>query len=113
MTVLTIRANKRFAVCRKAVLGGPVGKAQDALLIEVSLDGCRIGNCDPAEFAPGDTIRVTIEGIDPFEGAVRWHGDRAVGLKLDRPFHIPELDRLIRTCRGEFDALPDQDRLRA
>ncbi len=109
MPVLVIRANKRFAVCRKAGLTRSSGEHSKCLLIEVSLDGCRIGNVDARAFAPGETVNIKIDGAEPFSGEVRWQGQGAIGLKLANPFHVPELDRLIRLCRGEAQ----QGRLRA
>jgi len=101
MSVLVIRANKRFAVCRKARLGHAEGAEDDGLLIELSLDGCRIGNVESKDFTTGEMVKVEVDGADPFAGEVRWQGDRAIGLKFTCPFHVPELDRLIRLCRGE------------
>lgn len=110
MSVLVIRANKRFAVCREARLGHAEGAKDDGLLIELSLDGCRIGNVESRDFTAGEIVKVEVDGAEPFAGEVRWQGNRAIGLKLACPFHVPELDRLIRLCRGELDG---GDRLRA
>ncbi|MCB2079259.1 MAG: hypothetical protein KDE55_16380 [Novosphingobium sp.] len=101
MNVLRIRAHKRFAVCRKVRLGMPAGRPTGALLIELSLAGCRISNVDTSRLAEGDTVSLRPAGIAPFEGTVRWLGDGTAGLRLVRPFHIDELDTLIRWCRGE------------
>lgn len=102
MTVLVIRAHKRFAVCRTARVscGGWTG---EALVVELSLDGCRIGNLDVGSFAPDAKVSIAPDGAEPFAATVRWLGDRAVGLRLARPFHVAELERMVRACRGEFD----------
>lgn len=104
MSVLMIRANKRFAVCRKASLARAEGAEAKCMLIEVSLDGCRVGNIDGRTFRAGEQVRIDVPGAQPFSGEVRWQGDSAIGLKLSCPFHIPELDHLIRLCRGELDS---------
>ena len=104
MTVLIIRAHKRFAVCRKARLGGSAD-AVHGLLVELSLDGCRLGNVDVSAFTEQDVVIIHVEGAEPFRATVRWRGERTLGLRLVRPFHVAELDHLIRTCRGEFDEL--------
>lgn len=102
-TVLVIRAHKRFGVCRKARVLREGGDDIEALLIELSLEGCRLGNMAGTDVELGDTLTVRIDGTDSFDGTVRWNGTGAIGLKLARPFHTAELDRLIRLCRGELD----------
>lgn len=103
-TVLIIRAHKRFGVCRKAHIERENGDMIEALLIELSLEGCRVGNLAGAEFADGERLTITVPGAEAFAGQVRWQGRGAVGLRLETAFHIAELDHLIRYCRGEFDA---------
>ena len=103
MAVLTIRAHTRFAVCRRARIEHAGGAADDAVLIELSLEGCRLGNIAGRSFAPGERVRVEVAGAPPFTGTARWQGGATLGLKLERAFHVAELDRLIRLCRGELD----------
>lgn len=100
MSVLVIRAHKRFAVCRKARIDGADGCTGDALLIELSLDGCRVSTSNP-QAAIGDTLRLTVLGAEPLEARVRWTGEGTMGLRFVRPLHVPALDALIRLCRGE------------
>lgn len=107
-TVLVIRAHKRFGVCRKARVLREGGDEIEALLIEVSLEGCRLGNLAGIAIEFGEKLTVQLDGADSFTGTLRWNGKGAVGLKLCRAFHTAELDRIIRLCRGEFDvAEPD------
>lgn len=101
MSVLVIRAHKRFAVCRKARLEGEDGRAADALLIELSLDGCRVSSSRRAQV--GDLLRLTPSGAEPLEARVRWAGEGTLGLRFVQPLHIAGLDALIRLCRGEYD----------
>jgi hypothetical protein len=103
--VLIIRAHKRFAVCRPARLRKPGRRFADGLLIELSLDGCRLGNVAAAAgFALGDAVVLRIDGAAPLEARVRWLGEGTIGLRFDRPLHVAALDALIRLCRGEQDA---------
>ena len=104
MTILAIRAHRRFAVCRRARVSGSGRRGSDALLIELSLDGCRIGNVDSARFAIDQVLRIAIDGDDAFDARVRWLGDRTLGLRFVKPMHVPALDRLIRLCRGEGES---------
>ncbi len=100
MTVLTIRAHKRFGVCRKIRLHRAGEIAVDGLLIELSLEGCRISNIDSGQYAPEDRLTITVEGRQPFDACVRWHGERMIGLRLVHPLHHAELAELITHCRG-------------
>lgn len=101
MTVLVIRAHKRFAVCRKASLRKPGKRGVEGLLIELSLEGCRISNVDPQRFEIDQVVTVRIEGAQPFDGRIRWQGEATLGLRFVRPLRFAALDQLIRICRGE------------
>jgi hypothetical protein len=105
VSVLIIRAHKRFAVCRKGQLRKPGRRGVEALLIELSLDGCRIGCVRaPAGLAIGDVLTLSVNGAEaPLEGRVRWLGEGMVGLRFTRPLHNDELEDLIRVARGEMD----------
>lgn len=100
MSVFTIRAHKRFAVCRKIKLN----KNVNGLLIELSLDGCRISLVDAAScFEVDETVTLRVTGTGPIEARVRWLRDGAMGLRFARPLHNAPLEALIRLCRGEND----------
>ena len=108
---MIIRAHKRYAVRRKACLSHGAARAMDGLLIELSLDGCRVSTADEQRrIGIGDVITVHLEGEEPLEGCVRWLGDKVLGLRFVRPLHVSALDRLIRACRGE---IPPQSQRRA
>ena len=99
--LLTIRAHKRYAVCSKVRVRKEGKRGIDGLLIELSLDGCRISNVGKAGgFALGDPLTVRVEGTAPIEGRVRWANESTVGLRFDRPLHIAGLQDLIQLCRG-------------
>lgn len=100
MTVLTIRKHKRFAVCRSVRLRKDSRKGAEALLIELSLEGCRLGMVDHRKFAVGEHACVRVDGFEPIEGQVRWSHDGCVGLRFTRGMHIATLDRLIAACRA-------------
>ena len=104
--MLTIRAHRRFAVCRKARLRKPGRRAEEGLLIELSLDGCRISNVPCETFTLDQTVTMRIDGAQPVEARIRWLGDRTVGLRFVRPLHTAALDGLIRLCRGETAEAP-------
>lgn len=106
--MLRIRAHQRYAVRREVAILRGARRLGTGLLVEISQEGCRIGCVMPADMFPepienGEVLVVAPEGADPFEGRVRWSGNGTLGFRLVRVFHHHELDRLIRTCRGEFD----------
>lgn len=105
VSLLIIRAHKRFAVCRKVRLRPDKGRELDGLLIELSLDGCRISRVPgPARLAPGDAIAIRIADGEPLGARIRWLRDDAIGLRFDRPLHTVCLQALIRLCRPDDTA---------
>ena len=110
MTVLVIRKHSRFAVCRRGTVTAPAAGDSDALLIELSLEGCRIGNVDASAYPSGSRATFELDGHPPLTGEVRWCGEGSIGLRLSPALHTFELDRLVRLCRGELD---EPARLRA
>jgi hypothetical protein len=117
MALFTIRAHKRFAVCRKVWLRqeriGPERIHQerqrglDGLLIELSRDGCRISHAaSQADFAIEESVTLAIAGAAPIAARVRWLHDGAIGLRFAQPLHNAALESLIGLCRGEGDPLP-------
>jgi hypothetical protein len=103
VSVLIIRAHKRFAVCHRVGLRKPGRRSVDGLLIELSLEGCRISGVDPrGGFALDEAVVLSIDGADPLEARIRWLRDGTVGLRFPRPLSMAALEYLIRLCRGEM-----------
>lgn len=100
MAVLTIRAHKRFGVCRRVRLQRDHDEPLGGLLIELSLEGCRISNVNPDLFAIEQQVTVSIDDRPPFRACVRWNHDGMIGLRLVHPLHHAELADLITHCRG-------------
>jgi hypothetical protein len=100
---LIIRAHKRFAVCRGARLCKPGKRAVDGLLIELSLDGCRISNLGADSFAVDQLVTLRVQGAPAIDSRVRWVREGTIGLRFVQPLRAAGLDRLIRVCRGETD----------
>lgn len=103
MTILNIRKHKRFAVRRKASLCPAKGKLREGLLVELSLEGCRVGVPSAEEFREGEQVKVRITGFDDLAGEIRWVREGLAGLRFLHPLHTFELDSLIQLCRGEGD----------
>lgn len=94
-----MRSHKRFAVRHGARLRGSSNRAVSGLLIELSLDGCRIGNVDDRKFTLGQLATVIVDGFEAMEGHVRWSKDGCVGLRFLRPLHMAALETMIGACR--------------
>lgn len=102
--LLTIRAHKRYAVCSKVRVRKEGKRGIDGLLIELSLDGCRISHVgNAAKFAMGDLLTLRLDGTTPMEGRIRWANESTIGLRFERPLHIAGLQDLIQLCRGGGD----------
>ncbi len=101
VSVLTIRAHKRFAVCSKVRLRKERRRGIDGLLIELSLDGCRISYVGTsASFALGDPLTLRLDGTEPIAARIRWLREGVIGLRFERPLHIAGLEQLILLCLG-------------
>lgn len=104
MSILVIRAHKRFAVRGNARLGRPGRRRAPGLVIELSLDGARISGVPSCGYAPGDATCLAIDGWEPMACEVRWAGEATIGLRFVQPLHIGALERLIHLCRSEEPA---------
>jgi hypothetical protein len=99
MTVLTIRAHKRYATRQTVRLAAPGSKAVDGLLIELSSEGCRISNLGAASFMVGQEVTLDI-GDDAYHGRIRWSHDGIAGVRLDRALHTYQVAELLAVSRG-------------
>ncbi len=102
MTILTIRKHKRFAVRRKANLVCTGSKTKPGLLVEVSLEGCRMGITGSSDYAVGQQLKIRIAGFDDLRTEVRWAGDGFVGMRFVQALHHAELNDLIQACRPDY-----------
>ena len=102
--LLTIRAHKRYAVCSRVRLRKEGRRGIDGLLIELSLDGCRISHVGtPARFALGDALTLRLDGTAPIAARIRWLREGTIGLRFERPLHVAGLQDLIQLCRGGIE----------
>jgi hypothetical protein len=101
VTVLTIRKHQRFAVRRMARVCAQGSKWLGGLVVELSLDGCRVGNLKSEGMVIGQQIKLRIEGFGELAAQVRWAEPGLAGLRFARALHMAELDGLLRLCRGE------------
>ena len=112
MSVLTIRAHRRYATRLPVTLNRNTGRNAGrgcgacGLLIELSQHGARISNLGACDYAVGDAVELCMEGGDPLPGTVRWAHDGLAGIRLDRPLHLPELRGLLE-LNAARDAEPE------
>jgi hypothetical protein len=103
MTVLTIRANKRYAVRQPVRLGKSGEKPISGLMIELSSEGVRISNLGRPGLVIGEPVTVEIDERK-YQGRIRWTHDGIAGVRLDCPLYTNELSDLIALGRGESPA---------
>lgn len=100
MTVLTIRAHKRYAARHPVRLGTPGAAAADGLLIELSSEGCRISQLTNGAFAPGERIAVHL-GQVVLPGRIRWAHDGLAGVRFDNALRAAQLSELVALARSD------------
>lgn len=99
MSVLTIRAHKRYAMRLPVELERASTQQARGLLIELSLQGARVSNLDCQDIKPGQQVEMLAPNGRSMPGTVRWSHDGIAGIKLTRALHIPELAELVEINR--------------
>lgn len=99
MAILTIRKHQRFAVRHEVSLVSAGKRPRSGLLVEVSLEGCRLALPGSHAFAIEQPISVRIGEFGTIKATIRWTGDGFVGVRFDCPLHTAELGELIDICR--------------
>ena len=100
MTVLTIRAHRRYAVRQPVRLGKPGAKPISGLMIELSSEGIRVSNLGRPGLTIGEPVTVEI-GESKFHGKIRWTHDGIAGVRLDNALYSTQLGELIALGRNE------------
>ncbi|RJY08776.1 PilZ domain-containing protein [Aurantiacibacter aquimixticola] len=104
MSVLTIRAHRRYALRTPAQLKRTGRKAAKCLLIELSQQGARLSNLGQSEFLAGDIVTLVTDCGKALEGTIRWAHDGRAGVTLNRAMHMPEMSALIDASRKDMVA---------
>ena len=104
MSVLTIRAHRRYALRMPARLKGEGRKPAPCLLIELSQQGARLSNIDALRFQPGDSVKLVTECGKELECTIRWAHDGRAGVRLDQSLHAPELSEMLTLNRSDYAA---------
>ena len=105
MSVLVIRANKRFAVRRQVRLLGGTAPNRGGLMIELSSEGCRISNADSLAYVIDQEVTVELDDGERLPGRIRWAHDGFVGVKFASALRQTALAQLLEVSRApEFRA---------
>ena len=89
-----ITSHRRYAVRERIRLRRSDGSVVEGLLIELSLDGCRISNLEPAELAQGECVNVEWDASE-LPGRVRWSRRSVAGIRLTIPLLARQLAELL------------------
>ena len=100
MTVLTIRAHKRYALRQPVRLAKSGAAPARGLLIELSSEGCRISNLGGATYDVGEQVAIHVDELK-LPGRIRWAHDGLAGVRLDDALRIHQLAELIALGRNE------------
>jgi hypothetical protein len=103
MTVLMIRAHKRYAVRQPVRLGKFGATPAQGLMIELSSEGCRISNLDRCDYAIGEEVTLELGELS-LGGRIRWAHDGIAGVRLDRALYPNQLGELVARDRGLAEA---------
>lgn len=101
MTVLTIRAHKRYALRQPVGLAKPDDTSANGLLIELSSEGCRISNLKGTSFIQGEPVAVRVDEKRVLPGRIRWAHDGVAGVRLDNALRTHQLAELIALGRPD------------
>ncbi|GGD49490.1 hypothetical protein GCM10011411_06550 [Aurantiacibacter arachoides] len=104
MSVLTIRAHRRYALRMPVRLQGEGRTTAPCLLIELSQQGARLSNLGQAQFQPGDPVRLLTGCGKDLACTVRWAREGRAGLRLDQALHAFEMIELLDVNRREYAA---------
>lgn len=101
MSVLTIRAHKRYALRMPVELQRKGRKDASGLLIELSQEGARISNLGRGKYEAGDELVVVTPCGKELEATIRWSHDGIAGIRLDPALRLPEMSDLLHADRRE------------
>ena len=101
MSVLTIRAYKRYATRLPVKVRRDGRKAASGLLIELSQQGARISNLGRGTYEVGESVTIVTSTNLEIECTIRWAHDGLAGVRLCCPLHLPEMRALLELNRRE------------
>ena len=96
MTVLVIRSHRRYATRRVVRISRDKRRTVEALMIELSSQGCRLSGLGRAKLEEGDAVTLQLSADLQWPATVRWAHDGLAGLKLDRTLYKQEMEEVLR-----------------
>lgn len=95
MSAFTIPRHKRFAVRQSVRLRAGPGEILSGLLIEVSLEGCRINAGSGGGLGVDQVVTVEVAGFGDIRGLVRSASGHSIAVRFAQPISSAELQELI------------------
>lgn len=89
----------RHAVRMQVSVHPDCGGTIDGMMIEVSMQGCRISRIDAAGIRPGAQVAVSIDGLGEMPAEVLRAHDGLVGLRFVRPLTRGGLVQILKSDR--------------
>lgn len=101
MSVVVIPRHKRFAVRQHVKLRSSRGKPLAALLVEISLEGCRVSPFGNEQLAADQTVTIEIDGFGDIEGRIFSASDKVLCIRFLRPIQGSALHKLVWSPHSE------------
>lgn len=95
MAVPPIPRHKRFAIRQNVRLRAGNGEPVSGMMIEVSLDGCRIGALGQHPYRAEQVVTVEVERFGDFRGIIRSAGEHSLAIRFAQPVPSAELQELV------------------
>ena len=95
MSVFFIPRHKRFAVRHEVQLRNLRGHACAALLIELSLEACRVSAGQHEQLDPDMPVTIEIAGFGDIQGRISSSNDRILGIRFVSPINSAALHELV------------------
>ena len=97
MSAFIIPRHKRFAVRHQVQLRNRLGRACGALLIELSLEACRVSASPHDQLEPDMPVTIEIAGFGDIHGRVYSANERVLVIRFVRPINSAALHELVWT----------------
>ena len=95
MSVFVIPRHKRFAVRHHVKLRNARGQALAALLVEISLEGCRVSPFGNEQLEVDQPVTIEIDGFGDIEGRIFSASDKILVIRFIRPIRSAALHELV------------------
>ncbi len=101
MGMLLIPRHKRFAIRQSVRLRTAGGATLNGLMIEVSLETCRVGACRHSGYQIDQVVTVEVDGFGDLTGLIRSVGESSFAVRFVQPIPSAELQELVWSAGDE------------